>query len=164
MFVSGPYNGANVVRRQIDTGRLSNRGKRIVIALIAIGLLTFFFPIVVSEPIHSPEPSSFLDVALGGHGQHPVGSLFVNIVYIPFELVYGLLLACLGVVLFLPRRNVLRWLSLAGIFLLISPFFGMTGAVKLAAMMESGRATLWGILGFVMLGLAGVTWTDATTS
>ena len=147
------------------TGRLSGRGKGIALALIALGLLTFFVPIIKFDPpAYGQMYWSVWDIALRLQTMlHPENPLEL-LLFLPFGLIYVTLVVAIAIVLLVPFRSVLRWTSLAGLFLLY-PFRGIFGGIRLAALFESaGRRgdfmKLWGTLGVVMLGLAAVAWTD----
>src|SRR6266567_5536723 len=151
--------GPNPLTRQTDTGRLSRKGKQLVVIFIAIGLVTLFLPIIKYDPpVRGQQYWSLLDQTLqlqaSLHPQTPVVLLF----YVPFGLVYLTLLVALAAALLLPFRKVLLWISLVGLFLL-SPFRGLFGVMRLAAFVESGKkggglTPVWLILAIAMLAVA----------
>jgi hypothetical protein len=159
-------NSSNSVTRQTDTGCLSRRGKGIALTLLALGLLTFFLPIIkFNPPAHGRQYWSVLDITLRLQATlHPTTPL-VLVLFIPFGLVYLTLLVAMGTVLLVPFRKALRWINLAGLFLLY-PFRGFFGAIRLAHIFMSARGgdlrTLWAVLGVTMLAVAAVAWTDTT--
>jgi len=153
----------------VDTGRLSGRGKGIVLTFIAIGLLTFVAPIVkLDPPVHGQQYRSVLDITQQLQATlHPETPL-VLLPIVPFGLVYLTLLVAMAAVLLIPFRKALRWISSAGIFLLVYPFLGFLGVIRLAVLSQSSRhggslTILWVVLGIAMLAVAGVAWTDTTT-
>jgi hypothetical protein len=161
-------NSRNPAIKQVDTGRLSRRGKGLALTFIAIGLLTFVLPIIKFDPpAHGHEYGSVLDITLRLQATlHPETPLAL-LLFVPFGLVYSTLLVAIGAVLLIPFRKALLWISLAGLFLLLSPFRGLFGAIRLAASFQSSRhggdlTTLWVILGIVILAVAGIAWTDTT--
>jgi len=144
-------NSRNPATRQADTGRLSRRGKGIALTFIAIGLLTFVLPIIkFNPPAHGQQYWSGLDIALQLQATlHPETPL-VLLLFVPFGLVYLTLFVAMGAVLLFPFRKAIRWISLAGLFLLVYPFRGLFGAMRLAALFQSSRhggglTTLWAI-------------------
>jgi len=158
----------NLAYRQVDTGRLSRRGKGITLTFIAIGLLTFVAPLVkLDPPVHGQQYRSVLDIAQQLQATlHPETPLAL-LLFVPFGLVYLTLLVALAAVLLIPFRKALLWISFVGLFFLY-PFRGLYGIVKMAALFQSsshssGLTTVWVVLGIAMLAIAGVAWTDTTT-
>jgi hypothetical protein len=159
---------SNLAYRQVDTGRLSRRGKGIVLTFIAIGLLTFVAPIVkLDAPVHGQQYQSVLDITQRLQATlHPETPLLL-LPLVPFGLVYLTLLVALGAALLFPFRKALLWISLVGLFLLY-PFRGLYGVVKMAALFQSsshvsGLTTVWVLLGIAMLAVAGIAWMDTPT-
>ena len=86
--------------------------------------------------------------------------------FLPFGPVYLVLLLALGVIVLIPLRKVLRWISLAGLFFLY-PFRGIFGGIRLVAFFELGHRggdlrTLWLVLGVMVAAITVVAWTDTT--
>jgi hypothetical protein len=162
-------NSSNPVNRQTDTGYLSDRGRKMALTLLSLGLLTFFLPIIkFNPPAHGQQYWSVLNITLRWQATlHPTTPLAL-VLFIPFGLVYLTLLIAMGTVLLIPFRKALRWISLAGLFLL-NPFRGFLGAVRLAHIFDTARGRggdprmLWAVLGVTMLAVAAVAWTDTTT-
>jgi hypothetical protein len=158
--------GRNPVTVQVDTGRLSRRGKGVALAFIAIGLLTFVLPIIkLDSPVQGQQYWSVLDLTLQMQDRLHLDMPFA-LLLIPFGRVYLTLLVALVTVLVIPLRKALRWISLAGLYML-HPFRGFFGGVRLGAFLEyskgGGFVTLWILLGIAMLAIAAIAWTDATT-
>jgi len=158
---------ANPVTRQIDTGRLSTRGRMIALFFVASGLSTFALPMIQFDPAwHGQQYWSVLGITqqiqAALHLDSPVEVLF----FIPFGMVYLSLLVALGTLLLIPFRKALGYVSVAGLFLLY-PFRGFLGGIRLAAFLGSPHGgdlrTLWVVLGIVMFALVGVASTDART-
>ena len=161
-------NTGNLLAKHADTGRLSPRGKVVTLVFVAIGLATFFLPIIKFEPaVHGQQYGSILDITLLIQAAlDPDLPPYAILILSPFGLVYVTLLVALAAILLLPFRKALRWISLVGLFFLY-PFRGLFGAIRLAAFLESSRhsvgfITIWAVLGIVMLAVAAVAWTDAT--
>ena len=133
-----------------------------------LGCSRSVLPIIkFNPPAHGQQYWSGLDIALQLQATlHPETPL-VLLLFVPFGLVYLTLFVAMGAVLLFPFRKALRWISLAGLFLLVYPFRGLFGAMRLAALFQSSRhggglTTLWAILGITVLAVAGVAWTDTT--
>src|SRR5713226_156033 len=107
-------NSSNPATRQSDTGRLSRRGKGIALTLIALGLLTFFLPIIKFDPpAHGQQYWSVSDITLRLRATlHPESPLAL-VLFIPFGSVYLTFLVAMGTIFLIPFRKVLRWISLA---------------------------------------------------
>ncbi len=160
---------------QLETGELSRKGKRNALVFIALGLLTFFLPVInFDPPMLDRQHWSVLDVAR--QLPHPTSdtpaTTFPTALSIAFEWVYafyGTLLAGLGVVLLFPYRKLLLGICLAALACLFFPFHGVLGVLWLAAMtsIQSDRGgdlkTLWILFGIVVAALVLVAWTDTTT-
>lgn len=159
---------------QPDTGVLSRKGKRNALVVIALGLLTFFLPIInFDPPVQGQQRWSVFDIARripAPATETPAKSFPTNLT-IAFECTYafyGTLLAALGVVLLFPYRKLLLGVSLASLACLFFPFKGVLGVLWLAAMnsIQSDRGgdlkTLWIIFGIEVVALAVVAWTDST--
>jgi hypothetical protein len=159
--------GRNPVTVQTDTGRLSTRGKGVALAFIASGLLTFVLPIIkFDSPVHGQQYWSVLDLTLQLQARLHLDTPIAVLPFVPFALVYLTLLVAMGMVLIIPLRKPLRWISLAGLYLL-HPFRGFFGGVRLGVFLEyskgGGFVTLWILLGVSILAIAAIAWTDATT-
>jgi hypothetical protein len=159
--------GRNPVTVKTDTGRLSSRGKGVTLTFIAIGLLTFVLPIIkLDAPVHGQQYWSVLDLTLQMQARLHLDTPLAVLPFVPFALVYLTLLVAMGMVLVVPLRKPLRWVSVVGLYLL-HPFRGFFGGVRLGAFLEyskgGGFVTLWILLGIAMLAVAAVAWTDATT-
>lgn len=160
---------------QPDTGELSRKGKRNALVFIALGLLTFFVPVINFDPPLQGQPHwSVLDVArrLPAPAPDTPATTFPTTLTIAFEWVYafyGTLLAGLGVVLLFPYCKLLLGICLAALACLFFPFKGVLGVLWLATMtsIQSDRGgdlkTLWILFGIEVAALAVVTWTDTTT-
>jgi hypothetical protein len=174
---------SGVAQIPVDTGRFSPRGKRTAIFFIALGLLTFFLPVIEFDP---PERGrqywSVLEVAERPPAEPKKGSatagvfdvkgLFASAALIPFEFVYvfyTILLAALAAVLLLPFRKLLVGIGVAGLICLVLPFQRTTGLMRVAAS-NSFLSSRGGDLQMVWIAfaiefaiLAIVGWTDANT-
>src|SRR6201997_595595 len=160
---------------QPDTGELSRKGKRKALVLIALGLLTFFLPVInFDPPLQDRQHWSVLDIArrLPAPATDTPATTFPTPLTIAFEWVYafyGTLLAGLGVVLLFPYRKLLLGICLAALACLFFPFKGVLGVLFLATMtsIQSDRGgdlkTLWILFGIEVAALAVVAWTDTTT-
>lgn len=160
---------------QPDTGELSRKGKRNALVFIALGLLTFFLPVIIFDPpLQDRQHWSVLDIArrLPAPATDTPATAFPTTLTIAFEWVYafyGTLIAGPGVVLLSPYRKLLLGICLAALACLFFPFHGVLGVLWLAAMtsIQSDRGgdlkTLWILFGIDVAALAVVAWTDTTT-
>lgn len=159
---------------QPDTGELSRKGKQKALVFIALGLLTFFLPVInFDPPLQDQQRWSAFDIArrLPAPATDTPATTFPTTLKIGFEWVYafyGTLLAGLGVVLLFPYRKLLLGVCLASLACLFFPFKGVLGVLWLAAMnsIQSDRGgdlkTPWLLFGIDVAALAIVTWTDTT--
>ena len=154
---------------QIDTGRLTRRGKKLALVFVGLGLATFFVPLIKFDPPAQGREywsifETFLQLQTKLHPETPP----LLILFLPFGLVYvSFLISAASIVVF-PFRKVLRWTSGVGLFLL-NPFRGLLGAVRLAGLFEKRKpggdlTTVWIVLAIAMLAVAAVAWTDTPTS
>jgi hypothetical protein len=160
---------------QPDTGELSRKGKRNALVFLALGLLTFFLPVInFDPPLHDQQHWSVLQVVwhIPAPATDTPATTFPATLTIAFEWVYafyGTLVAGVGVVLLFPYRKLLLGVCLASLACLFFPFHGALGILWLAAMtsIQSDRGgdlkTLWILFGIEVAALAVVTWTDTTT-
>ena len=160
---------------QPDTGVMSRKGKQKALVCLALGLLTFFLPVInFDPPLQDQQRWSVFDIARripAPTAETPAKSFPTNLP-IAFEWIYafyGTLLAGLGAVLLFPYRKLLLGICLASLACLFFPFKGVLGILWLAAMnsIQSDRGgdlkTLWILFGIDVAALAIVAWTDTSS-
>jgi hypothetical protein len=160
---------------QPDTGELSRKGKKNALIVIALGLLTFFLPVInFDPPLQNQSHWSAFQVAkhIPAPGTDTLATTFPTTLTIAFKWVYafyGTLVVGVGVVLLFPYRKLLLGVCLAALACLFFPFHGALGILWLAAMtsIQSDRGgdlkTLWILFGIEVAALAVATWTDTTS-
>src|SRR5579863_1306639 len=166
---------SHFILAQPDTGELSRKGKKNALVVIALGLLTFFLPVInFDPPLQGQQRWSVFEVArrIPAPATDTFATTFPTTLTISFESVYafyGTLLAGVGVVLLFPYRKLLLGVCLAALACLFFPFHGALGILWLAAMssIQSDRGgdlkTLWILFGIEVAALAVVAWTDTST-
>ena len=157
---------------QPDTGELSRKGKRKALVFLALGLITFFLPVInFDPPLQNQQHWSAFDIArrIPAPTTDTPAKSFPTTLKIEFEWIYafcGTLLAGVGIVLLFPYRKLLLAVCLASLACLFFPFHGVLGVLWLAAMnsVQSDRGgdlkTLWILFAIDVAALAVVAWTD----
>ncbi len=176
----GSRSGSTLMQVQVDTGRLSRRGTRNALIFIALGLLSFAFPIIEFDPpMQGQKYWSVLDVSrrppmeTGKNNSSgdlfDFGATFASMMVLPFEWVYvfyGTLVVAAAAVLVFPFRKLLMGISLTGIALLAVPFRGVLGMLRVlqSDTFRSNRGgdlrMVWILFGIEFAILAVVGWTD----
>lgn len=175
----GSRAGTSLSQVKVDRGLLSAGGKRKAIILIAAGLLTFVLPLIhFDPPLQGQKYWSVLDVSNlpepGAANEKPSGTIdlrkmFNSAMTLPFVWVYvlyGVLVAAGVSVLIAPFRKLVAGIGLTGIALLLVPFRGNLGLMRLleADSFQSSRggslATLWLLFAIEYVLVTAVAWTD----
>jgi hypothetical protein len=176
----GSRSGSSLSQVQVDTGKLSRRGTRNALIFIALGLLSFAFPLIEFDPpMQGQKYWSVLDVSRRPQietgknnsmgGSFDFGATFASMMVLPFEWVYvfyGTLIVAAGAVLVFPFRKLLVGISLTGVVLLVVPFRGVLGMLRVlqTSAFQSNRGgdlrMVWILFGIEFAILAVVGWTD----
>jgi hypothetical protein len=176
----GSRSGSSLSQVQVDTGKLSRRGMRKALILIALGLVSFALPIIEFDPpMQGQKYWSVLDISQQQQAEtgksHDTGisfnfpAMFASMMVIPFEWVYafyGTLILYAVTTLVLPFRKLLVGISLTGMALLVVPFRGIIGMLRLleTSAFQSNRGgdlrMVWLLFGVEFAILAVVAWTD----
>lgn len=155
----------NPLTKIVETGQLTRRARAMAIAFLAVGLLTFFLPIIAPSSGTGPNVSVWqtaeqLQITMREDSMLPV------LPFVPFIFVYLALAVALGAAVLLPFKKAVAWICVAGLFLLIRPFRGFLGAFQLMKFMDSaqrggGVTPVWIMLAISLIATAIVAWTDA---
>ena len=175
----GSRAGTSLSQVKVDRGLLSAGGKRKAIVLIAAGLLTFVLPLIHFDPplraqkywsvldvSHLPEPGAANEKSSGPFDFRKMFDTTMTLPFVWVYVLYGMLVAAGVSVVIAPFRKLLAGIGLTGIALLLVPFRGSLGLMRLleADSFRSSRggslATLWLLFAIEYVLVTAVAWTD----
>lgn len=176
----GSRSGSTLSQVQVDTGRLSRRATRNALIFIALGLLSFALPMIEFDPpMQGQKYWSVLEVSQRPQiekgknnstgGLFDFGATLAAMAVIPFEFVYAFyatLVVAAAATLVLPFRKLLLGISLTGMALLVVPFRGGLGLMRVlqSSSFQSNRGgdlrIVWILFAIEFALLAVIAWTD----